>query len=471
MLTLRHAFLSTALLPWLSTAVTSFATAQSTSPFTAIEHVRLIDGTGKPPRIDVTVILQGPLIQAIRDAAPAARSLPAGTRVIDAKGETMMPGLINAHGHLALVDGTRNSGDFYTEPHVMAELRQYEHYGVTTMLSLGLNRDLVYAIREQQEAGNLDGAAVFVADRGIGVPGGAPAIPHADDQLYQPRTPDAARRAVDEAAGRHTNFIKVWIDDMHGKAPKMQPAIYAAVIDEAHKHGIPVAAHVYALSDAKLLVAAGVDVLAHSVRDARVDEELIRAMKKAGTYYIPTLTVDESFFAFADHPELLDDPFLQRATTPAELAVLRSAAYRDKVQKDPDTAQHRKDFAMAKTNLKLMYAAGVRVGFGTDSGANPVRLPGYAEHRELQLMVEAGLTPLEAIGCATATNARLLGLDHVAGTLAPGMRANFLLLDGDPAAEIGNTRRMVSIWHNGFSGSPWVAAVPQPPALPKLRAN
>ena len=126
---------------------------------------------------------------------------------------------------------------------------------------------------------------------------------------------------------------------------------------------------------------------------------------------------------------------------------------------------------MAKTNLKLMYAAGVRVGFGTDSGANPVRLPGYAEHRELQLMVEAGLTPLEAIGCASATNARLLGIDHVAGTLAPGMRANFLLLDGDPAAEIGNTRRMVSIWHNGFSGSPWVAAVPQPPALPKLRAN
>ncbi len=438
--------------------------AQATPAFTAIEHVRLIDGTGGPPRTDVTVIVEGTQIQSIRAAAPNAPALPPGARVIDAHGETMMPGLINAHGHLALVNGTANSAAFYTEPHVLAELRQYEHYGVVDMLSLGLNRDLVYAIRTQQAAGNLDGATVFVADRGIGVPGGAPPVPHAADQLYQPKTPDEARRDVDEAAARHTNFIKVWVDDMHGTLPKMQPSIYTAVIDEAHKQHIPVAAHVYALADAKALVTAGVDVLAHSVRDQRVDRALIVAMKKQGTFYIPTLTVDESFFVFADHPELLNDPFLVRATSPQELAKLRSDAYRKSVAADPQTEQHRKDFAMAKTNLKLMYAAGVRVGFGTDSGANPVRLPGYAEHRELQLMVEAGLTPLEAIRCATATNARLLGIDHVTGTLALGMRADFLLLDRDPAVDIANTRRMVSIWHNGFAGTPWVTVAQPTPA-------
>jgi imidazolonepropionase-like amidohydrolase len=436
-----------------------FATAQS--QFTAIEHVRLIDGSGKPPRTDMTVMLNGPLIQSIRPAPPAPGAMPPGTRVVDAHGETMIPGLINAHGHLALVNGAANSATYYTEPHVMAELRQYEHYGVLDMLSLGLNRDLVYAIRAQQIAGNLDGAAVFVADRGIGVPKGAPLIPHAADQLYQPTTPEEARTDVDAAAGRHANFIKVWVDDAHGTLPKMSPAIYTAVIDEAHKNHIPVAAHVYALADAKALVAAGVDVLAHSIRDQRVDSALIEAMKKNGTYLIPTLTVDESFFVFSDHPELLNDPFLIHATSPAELAKLRSPAYRASVEADPATAQHRRDFAMAKTNLKLMYAAGVRVGFGTDSGANPVRIPGYAEHRELQLMVDAGLTPLEAIGCATAMNARLLGIEHQTGTLAPGMRADFLLLAGDPATDIAKTREMVSIWHNGYGGSPMVSVAQQ----------
>ncbi len=441
--------------------------AQAAPAFTAIEHVRLIDGSGAAPRTDVTVMIEGSQIQSIRAAAPAEAALPPGAKVIDAHGETMMPGLINAHGHLALVNGSQNSGTFYTAPHVLAELRQYEHYGVVDMLSLGLNRDLVYRIRAQQAAGNLDGATVFVADRGIGVPGGAPPIAHAADQLYQPKTPEEARGDVDAAAGRHTNFIKVWIDDMHGKLPKMQPAIYTAVIDEAHKQHVPVAAHVYALADAKALVAAGVDVLAHSVRDQRVDRELIVMMKKQGTFYIPTLTVDESFFAFADHPELLSDPFLMHATSPQELAKLRSDAYRSSVEADPETAQHRRDFAMAKTNLKLMYAAGVRVGFGTDSGANPVRLPGYAEHRELQLMVEAGLTPLQAIRCATATNAKLLGIDHETGTLAPGMRGDFLLLDRDPAHDIANTRGMVSIWHNGFAGSPWVTVAQQDAAATK----
>ncbi len=465
MQTKRNALLATAIVTGALCGAAMPAHAQSQPPATAIEHVRLIDGTGRPARTDVTVVVQGLLIQSIRNATPDQKTLPLGAKVVDAHGETMMPGLINAHGHLALENGTANSGSYYTEPHVMAELRQYEHYGVLDMLSLGINRDLVYAIRAQQAAGNLDGATVFVADRGIGVPKGAPAVPHAGDQLYQPATPDEARRDVDAAAQRHTNFIKVWVDDDHGKLPKMSPEIYTAVIDEAHKNQIPVAAHMYTLADAKALVAAGVDVLAHSVRDQRVDRALIIAMKQHGTFYIPTLTVDESFFVFADHPELLNDPFLIRATTAAELAKLRGAEYRRSVEADPQTEQHRKDFAMAKTNLKLMYAAGVRVGFGTDSGANPLRIPGYAEHRELQLMVDAGLTPMQAIECATATNAKLLGIDHQTGTLAPGMKADFLLLDADPAVNITGTRKMVSIWHNGFSGPPRVS-VEQQQAMP-----
>ncbi len=449
------------------------ARAQAAPQLTAIEHVRLIDGTGAPARKNVTVLVAGQQIQSIRNGAPAIRGLPAGTRVVDAQGETMIPGLINAHGHLALVSGTKNSATAYTAPNVMAELRQYEHYGVLDVLSLGLNRDLLYAIRSQQQAGELDGAGVFTADRGIGAAGGAPQVPHDADQLYQPKTPEEARRAVDEAASRHTSFIKIWVDDMHGKVPKMPPEIESAVIDEAHKNHLPVAAHVYALADAKALVAAGVDVLAHSVRDAPVDRELIALMKKHGTYYIPTLTVDESFFVFADHPELLDDPFVTHATSPEEIAKLRSAEYRQNVASDPTTAQHRADLLMAERNLRTLYDASVRIAFGTDSGANPVRLPGFAEHRELQLMVQAGLTPLEALRCATATDAALLGIAAQTGTLAPGRRADFLLLAADPSTKIANTQQIISIWHNGFAGQPWVAAQvaaqPTQPAKPSAR--
>lgn len=432
--------------------------ALAQSQVSAIEHVTVIDGTGRPPLPDRTVIVSGPRIVAIRAGTLPERLLPQNAKVIDATGKTMIPGLINAHGHLALIDGDHNSATYYTVPHVLAELRQYEHNGVLTMLSLGLNRDMVYLVRRQQQGGSMDGAAVFLADRGIGVPGGAPQLPHGLDQLYQPHNPEEARADVDAAAGRHANFVKVWVDSQHGKAPKMSPAIYTAVIDEAHKNHIPVAAHVYELSDAIALVNAGIDVLAHSVRDQRVSPELIRLMKQHGTYYLPTLTVDSSFFAFADDPALLDDPILQHATSPAELNKLRSDAYRKQIQSDPDTAQHRKDFAMAKKNLRLMERAGVRVGFGTDSGANPVRIPGYAEHQELAMLVDAGLTPLQALHTATQVNAQLLGIELEQGTIAPGKLANFLLLAGDPTKDIRNTRRIDSIWHNGREGKPAVSA-------------
>ena len=453
-----------ALLALLSLAtVDMWAPVSARAQTTIIEHARLIDGQGHASRENMSVIFTDGLIQLVLPTTALHRP-PAGARIVDAQGLTLMPALINAHGHLALVDGTENSPTYYTLPHVLAELRQYEHYGVADMLSLGLNRDIIYRVQEQQEAGTLDGATVFVADHGIGVENGAPPIKHGDDQLDQPTTPDEARKAVDAAAARHTNFIKIWVDDLYGTRPKMRPEIYTAVIDEAHKQHIPVAAHMFYLADAKALVSAGVDVLAHSVRDQPVDAEFIGLMKQHGTWYLPTLTVDESFFVFADHPELLDDPFLVRATSAAELAMLKSDAYRKKVAADPNTARHRADFEMARKNLKRLYDAGVHIGFGTDSGANAVRLPGWAEHHELGLMVSAGLTPLQAIQCATANDAAILaeGAGSAAvggkawfGVIAQGKSADFLLVQGDPAHAIADTQKIVSIWHHGFEGQPW----------------
>ncbi|RXH56906.1 amidohydrolase family protein [Granulicella sibirica] len=427
--------------------------AQGTSPevvaglgTTQITHVRVIDGTGRAPIENATVTLRDGKIAGI---GPSGKTAVKGAKVIDGMGKTVMPGIINAHGHLALVNGTKNDADYYTREHVLDELRQYERYGVTTMLSLGLNRDLVYQIRAEQRAGKLDGASVFVADRGIGVPDGMPPIPHEGDQLYQPKTPEEARKDVDEAAGRHTDFVKIWVDDLYGTKPKMSPSVAQAVIEEAHKDGVPAAAHVFALSDAKGLVGFGVNVLAHSVRDSAVDAELLNAMKTKGVFYLPTLTVDESFFTYAEHPGWMQSEFFKNALTPEAYTMLTSAEYADKVKKDSLTAQHRKDFEQARKNMKAAYDAGVKVGFGTDSGASVYRVPGFAEHHELAMLVEAGLTPMQAIRAATETNASLLGISKKTGTLTVGKDADLILLGGNPLDDIRNTEKIVGVWHEG----------------------
>jgi imidazolonepropionase-like amidohydrolase len=426
--------------------------AGSREPQTIVlAHVRLIDGTGAPPRDNIFIAIRdGKIIGITKDGTDAPKS----ARVVDYAGKTVMPGIINAHGHLALVCGTENSATCYTRDNVIAELRQYERFGVTSMLSLGVNRDLIYEVRAAQRAGQLDGATVYSADRGIGVPDGAPPLPHAPDQLYQPKTPDEARAEVDAMAARRADFVKVWVDNMHGSKPSMDPAVYRAVIEEAHRDKLPVAAHMYYLADAKSLVADGVNVLAHSVRDQAVDEELLSAMKQRGVYYIPTLTVDWSFFGFAEDPNWRSDPFLQKAGNPALLEALTGDAVRQKIAHDAGLAQHKADFAMDQKNLKLAYDAGVKVGFGTDSGAMPARVPGFAEHQELAMMVQAGLTPMQAIMCATKMNAELLGIQKTTGTLIVGKQADLIVLEGNPLDDIHNTQKIVAVWHGGREVQP-----------------
>ena len=360
----------------------------------------------------------------------------------------MLPALIGAHVHLALLDA---QGQFdpsaYTEAHVIAQLQQYERDGITTVVSLGMNRDLVWSIRDRQRAGELGGATLLTVGRGIGVPNGFPPNAAAPDQLDRPATPAEAKADVDRAAGQHADLIKIWIDSNHGKLPEMSDAVVRAVIAEAHARGLRVAAHVYALEDARRLVTEGVDILAHSVRDAPVDPDFIALLKAKGTWYLPTLTVDQSFFLFADQPELLNDPLLTAALPASQLAVLLSSDYRNKIESDPATVQHRKDFAIASQNLKRLYDAGVNIGFGTDSGATLARIPGYAEHQELALMVRAGLTSAQALACATAHNGAMLRLNT--GTLAVGKKADVLIVAGDPTADIRAIDHIVAVYHAG----------------------
>ena len=191
------------------------ALAAAPQPMTALTHVRVIDGTGRPPLEDATVVIEGNHILAVQ---PKGAAVPAAAQVMDLHGDTVMPGLINAHGHLALIADGQNSATSYTAENVLAELRQYESYGVTAMLSLGLNRDLLYPIRQQQRQGKLDGATVFTADRGIGVPDAAPPLPAAPDQLYRPAT---ARRSP-RCGGRNGQAAPGHNQDLGGQPGRNQ---------------------------------------------------------------------------------------------------------------------------------------------------------------------------------------------------------------------------------------------------------
>ncbi len=405
-------------------------------------HVRLIDGTGHPPLEDATIL--------VTDGRIAGSNTPVGTRTFDLSGKTIIPGLINAHGHLGVVVGAKTSPDNFNAETVTEQLDQYARYGVTSVLALGLSRDLIYNLREDQSKLHAlsNGATIFTAGRGIGVPGGAPPMNVGADQVYRPSTPEEARAAVRETASHHPDIIKIWVDDIGGAMPKMKPEIYRAVIDEAHKSNLRVAAHVYYLADAKALVDAGVNVLAHSIRDAAVDSALINAMKSHNVSYIPTLELDESFFLYADRPALIQDAFVARALSPQVRDMISNPEWREKVEHDPKTAKDRKAFTTALKNLKAMQDSGVNIAMGTDSGATPLRIQGFAEHLELALMVEAGLTPMQALVAATKGSAGVAGAAKL-GTLEPGNVADFIVLDANPLDDIRNSRKISAVWHNG----------------------
>lgn len=427
---------------------TMFMTQAGSAEPVALRHVRVVDGLGGAPLEGATLSVEDGLIAAI--GSDGAVKVPGNARVIDLAGKTVLPGLISNHSHVGLVDGVTVGPQNYTRENIERQLRQFRAYGVTTVTSLGLNRPLFQEVRDAAHAGVLPGADLFGADRGIGVVDGAPPVNAAADQLYRPVDPEQARDAVRAMAGRRADLIKIWVDDFHHVVPaKMRADVYKAAIDEAHKQGVRVAAHVYYLEDAKSLVAAGADVLAHGVRDTAVDDALIVAMKAAGTWYVPTLDLDESFFVYAERPAWMNSPFFRHALQPALAKQLDDPAWRAKTLEAAKKVEtDRASFRTNLLNFRRLYDAGVKIGFGTDSGATPLRIPGFAEHRELELMTEAGVTPLQAIGVATRNAAELLRLRD-RGVLLPGRRADLLVVDGDPSRNIKDLNKVESVWQRG----------------------
>ena len=380
------------------------------------------DGTGAPPVAGATIVVDGGRIVAVgADVEP-----PRGATAVALDGKYVIPGLIESHGH---VTGAWAPEDV-TDPveRVRGDLLLYARYGVTTVNSLGDDGPTLAA---RNAASPTDARARVLA--------AGPVVAATD--------PAGARAAALANADAGVDWLKLRVDDNLGTAAKMPWEAVAAVMEAGRERGLRVATHLFYLEDAKRLLDLGTGMLAHSVRDTDVDTQFLDALRASGVCYVPTLVREVSTFVYAERPEWFDDPFFVAYAHPGEVEGASDPEFMRLMREGVSAAAYRVALGQAQRNLKVISDAGLPIALGTDAGP-AARFPGYFEHMELQLMVDAGLAPEQALRSATGVAAQCLGLDEV-GTLEAGNWADFLVLGADPLQNIQATRRLERVFIGG----------------------
>jgi imidazolonepropionase-like amidohydrolase len=428
---------------WVLVVVAGAALVGQPPAATLFEGARLILGDGRPPIERGAFIVQKGRVTAAGERG-AVTALPTAVRV-DLTGKTVMPAIVNAHVHLGFQRGAVFSAESYTRENILDQLNRYAYAGVAAVLSLGTEAGpIADAIRAEQRNRTLGGALFRMAGRGIAPPDAGPANAAMKPSAYGVRTEEEARAAVRQEAARGVDVIKIWVDDRNRSVPKLSPELARAVIDEARKHTLKVIAHIFYLDDAKWLARAGVNGFAHLVRDREADDELVTLMRDNGVVIVPNMAISQNG-TFAAPPEWLDDP-LFRAVTAAEDAERIRASFAGRTPQGVERAAA--TFRAMERSVARMKAGGVKFAFGTDAGAVRDHVHAFTDHRELEIMVRAGLTPMEAIAAATSGSAELAGLADL-GTLAPGKSADFIVLDANPLEDIRHTRRIARVYLRG----------------------
>jgi imidazolonepropionase-like amidohydrolase len=388
------------------------ASAQDSGP-RAFIGATVYDGTGRPPITNATILVEGGRIRSV--GSRGSILIPVGTDIVPLDGKVVIPGLINTHGHV-------------NRP---ADLSTYAAYGVTTVFSLGGEPASVFAARASQDVPTLDRSRVFLAG-----------------PVLNPRDVVEARTQVADVANQHADIVKIRVDDNLGTTSKMQPEIYRAVISAAHARGMRVATHLFYLDDAKALLAAGADFVAHSVRDRDVDDQFVAALKSSGNCYSPTLMREVSTFVYESTPAFFSDPLFQLRADTALVRTLRDPARQESVRTSVSAQRYKAALQVANRNLKRLVDAGIPISMGTDTGPTG-RFQGYFELMELEMMAKAGMTPRQILTSATSGAARCMRLDKDLGTIEPGKWADLLVLDRDPLADIANVKAIHSVWIAG----------------------
>ena len=419
--------------------------AQDAPAIVAYENLRLIPGDGRPAMEQATLLVEKGRVRQV--GATFEVRVPQGAARVDMRGKTVVPVFVNAHTHPGFQRGATYTRDNYTRDLILQDLDRALYFGVAAVLSQGIDPgDVAFRIRADQAAGRVGGARLLLAGRGIGSPNAGPGAAAYQGIAYELTTPDEGRKAVAEQAALKVDAIKIWVDDRNGRAPRLTQPAYTAIIDEAHRRGLKVNAHVFYLTDLKGLVNAGVDGLAHLARDLELDDEAVAAIVKRGVAVMPTLATPDRTTHTSVPPSLaawLDGP--GGAAIGAAVAERVKAAFGGRTAEAAAAARVR--YQILQRSVARLGKAGAKLLLGSDTGIQDHPF-GFTDHRELEMLVEAGLTPMQAIVAATSRPAEHMGLKDL-GSLTPGRAASFIVLDANPLDDITNTRRIADVYIDG----------------------
>jgi imidazolonepropionase-like amidohydrolase len=409
--------------------VTALFSPAASAQTSALLNARVIDGRGQVVERAAIIVRDGKIVAV---GPVASTTVPAGAQKIDLAGTTIIPGLVNAHGHLSTANGMRNNDpNGQSRENQLRQLKAYAQYGITTVFSLGDEPEAAFQLRNEQSSGPLDRSRLFLA---------GPVINGA--------TAAEARTMTDKVAAMKPDLLKVRIDDNLGSSKKIPEDAWRAIIARSEELKLPMATHIFYLADAKAALMAGADVIAHSVRDVPVDAAFAAELKKRNACYVPTLMREVSTFVYGSTPPWTRDPFFLRGASTAVADELSDPAAQAKVQASTAYKQglrYKDGLEVAKKNLKTLSDAGVRIAMGTDTGPAG-RWQGFFEHLELEMMVESGMTPMQTLVAATGAAADCYGKAGQFGTIQPGASADLLVLAANPLDDIRNTRQIKSIW-------------------------
>jgi len=384
-----------------------------------LKRVRVFDGSKVVPA--TTVVIRDGFITEVGPAAEA----PEGATIISGEGKTLLPGLIDGHTHT-----------FSAE-----QLRQAVVFGVTTELDMFTDQAFAARMRsEQAESHAHDRADLLSAGTLVTAPGG-----HGTQYGLKIPTinkPEEAEAFVTARVAEGSDYIKLIYDDGHELGivfPTLSRQTLAAVIRAAHARKKLAVVHVHALENAREALAEGADGLVHLFFDAPIDDDFIARAVKTKAFIMPTLTVLEAVGGKASGASLIDEAALAPFLSPSDAQALKSS-----FPKRPDADKH---LGIPAAAVRKLRAAGVPILAGSDA-PNPGTAHGASVHRELELLVAAGLSPIEALAAATSLTASRFGLTD-RGRIATGLRADLVLVEGDPTADIKATRKIMGVWKQG----------------------
>ena len=413
----------------------------------AITGVTLIGGATRPPVQDAVIVIDGPRIRQV--GVRGTVSIPSGATVIDGRGKFVIPGLADMHNHLL-------NGSFSNQQNLRANLRRMLAVGITTVFdpSVSLADFATLKAAASEDAApyaRFFGTGPIVTVKGdvLGAGVGSPT----------PETAPQAQAVVRDLKAAGVDAIKVQYDDaswgIKARFPVMKLDVLTALIKEAHQQNLKVYTHAPMLMQAKEALRAGVDGLMHGIIDEPVDQEFIDLMKRNGASYVPTMALfndvaDVAAWARRQAPNwdkaALQPPRIYESfTTPSGVQFFESFFN--------NAAFTKQRLPIQQANLKKVFDAGVPIVLGTDSGFFGVLL-GASTQIELELLVEAGLKPEDALRTATTNAARMIGREKDLGSVEPGKLADLVILDADPLADIRNVTRIYRTLKGGVEYEP-----------------